>query len=42
MVLVKKLIALALVAAFLVTAGIGCSGTTTKSGSSGSTGGTGK
>jgi len=38
MVVVKKLIALALVAAFLVTAGIGCGGATTKSGGGGSTG----
>jgi len=38
MVVVKKLIALALVAAFLVTAGIGCGGATTKSGGGSSTG----
>ena len=41
MVVVKKLIALALVAAFLVSAGVGCSGGPTNTGGSKSTAGTG-
>jgi len=43
MVVVKKLIALALVAAFVISAGVGCSGTTTTGPAKpASTGGTGK